>query len=70
MRPLKNGRTVETQSLGHGYQLWEGDEWVCRGCGTTVVVGFGTAPSGEHYEPDYAAKVAKWKPIVLDGGEV
>lgn len=41
-------------------KLWLGDRWECPGCGASIVVGVAQLPWAEHYEPDFAAKVASW----------
>lgn len=40
------------------YKLWQGDLWVCRGCGAEIIVGVGLKPMAEHYQPDFDATVA------------
>jgi hypothetical protein len=35
------------------YKLWRADKWKCQGCGHEIVVGFGSSPIAEHYEPDF-----------------
>ena len=41
------------------YKLWSGDEWECRGCGATIIVGTGRSPVSEHYQPDFDKRVAQ-----------
>jgi hypothetical protein len=41
------------------YKLWVGDLWECQGCHAQIVSGVSQEPLGEHYQPDFAAKVAR-----------
>jgi hypothetical protein len=41
------------------YRLWAGDRWECEGCGAVIVSGVSRAPLAEHYQPDFAAQVAR-----------
>ena len=50
----KNGRAVEFVSGGEPYQIWHGDEWACRMCGASVIVGFPSQPMEEAFRPSYA----------------
>ena len=44
MRASKTGRVLELLSPAPSpYQLWSADEWVCEGCGATVISGYGRA---------------------------
>jgi hypothetical protein len=70
-RPKKNGLYfIEGMPVGNDappgterpeawqpYKLWSGDEWQCRGCGSTIIVGCGLRPVAEHYDPDFAYRV-------------
>ena len=58
MRCTKTGRAVELISAGAPYQLWQGDEFGCDGCGASIVTGFWKGPIREAHHPDYAAMVA------------
>lgn len=40
------------------YKLWVGDLWECEGCGSQIVSGFARSPISEHYEPEFAGKLA------------
>lgn len=40
------------------YKLWYGDKWQCRGCGSQIIVGVAPHPVSEHYQPDFATRVA------------
>lgn len=40
------------------YKLWSGDEWQCRGCGATIIVGFGAGPIAERHHDGFAETVA------------
>lgn len=62
--PDKNGQVVE-EGKPHGgsekerypgwtsYKLWRGDQWKCRGCGATIIVGVASVNFAEHYQSDY-----------------
>lgn len=41
------------------YKVWAGDLWECEGCGHQLVSGTGREPLGEHYQPDFDAKVER-----------
>jgi len=60
-RPSRNGVWfLEGMPSGAGwapYKLWHGDEWSCRGCGSTIIVGVAPQPFSEHFEPDFKRKV-------------
>jgi len=47
---------------GKRYQLWSGDKWKCPDCGGQVIVGTGVNPIAEHFERDFAEKIARFKP--------
>lgn len=47
---------------GRRYHLWSGDKWKCGGCGHEVIVGVGQNPIAEHFERDFAEKVARFRP--------
>ena len=54
MRPKKNSVTVEELfEDGSGYKLWDADLFSCSNCAAQVIVGFGSGPIAEHYEPTY-----------------
>ena len=53
--------TVEPH-LWKPYKLWLGDKWECQGCGSEIVVGVGLRPVAEHYQPDFAERVACYSP--------
>lgn len=40
------------------YKLWVGDLWECEGCGSQIVSGFAGSPYAEHYQPDFAGRLA------------
>lgn len=73
-RIKKNGVNIEEgapigEPNDHGeydewtaYKLYKGDLWECEGCGAQLVVP-ARAPLGEHYEPDYARKLAIYPPM-------
>jgi hypothetical protein len=35
------------------YKVWNGDEWICHGCGHLIIVGVGHSPVRERYQPDF-----------------
>jgi hypothetical protein len=41
------------------YKLWVGDVWECRGCGAQVIVGVPPNPLAEHFDSEYAKRVAQ-----------
>lgn len=47
---------------GKRYQLWSGDRWKCRTCGHEIISGVGHSPIAEHFERDFAEKVASFEP--------
>jgi hypothetical protein len=63
-RPLRNGVDVlesmprqdkappgiAAPELWEPYKVWHADSWMCPGCGTTIVVGFGLAPLWERHD--------------------
>jgi len=46
------------------YKLWQADLWVCKGCGTEIIVGAGSQPIAEHYQPNFEVKCRLYPPIV------
>ena len=36
------------------YEIWQGDQWKCPGCGVTIVTGFGWNAIAKHHEPGFA----------------
>lgn len=48
------------------YRVWLADLYRCEGCGHEIIVGFGHAPIGEHYRPDFAAQLAAVSHTVND----
>lgn len=71
MRPYRNGVWfIEGMPNGNGvrpglaepenwrpYKLWVGDLWVCPTCNARIIVGVGSGPVREHYQPDFADMV-------------
>lgn len=71
-RPHRNGvRFVENMPIGNNaapgtaaperwepYKLWVADLWRCHGCGHEIIVGCALSPIAEHYQPDFALKLA------------
>ena len=41
------------------YKVWVGDRWRCEGCGASIVVGVGSQPLAEHYQPDFTTVVQR-----------
>jgi len=41
------------------YKIWVGDHWHCDGCGTEIISGVARGRVAEHYQPDFADKVAR-----------
>jgi len=41
------------------YKVWVGDLWECKGCGTTILAGFGDGPIAEHYQPTFQETVRR-----------
>lgn len=35
------------------YKVWSGDLYVCSGCNTEILVGFGSSHLSEHYKEDF-----------------
>ena len=66
MSVAQNGQVVETYSNGAPYQMWEGDRWSCPKCAAEVVIGFGSYPIGEHFQPDYARRRKAFDPMVVE----
>lgn len=76
-RPKQNGRYfiegmpvgstrpepgVSQPELWKPYKLWAGDEWECRGCGSTIIVGVASTPQSEHFKDDFRTAVASFCP--------
>ncbi len=40
------------------YKVWQGDEWICHGCGSLIIVGTGFAPVSERHHDDFDKAVA------------
>ena len=55
MQCVKNSVTVEEVTEdGEPYKLWSADRYACPECGASVIVGFGSRPLAEHWQPSYA----------------
>jgi len=64
MRPKKNSVTVEELTEdGQPYKLWDADLYECPECGVEIIVGFGSGPIAEHYQPTYADQRMRLGPI-------
>lgn len=46
------------------YKLWDSDLWKCKSCGHEILIGHANRPWAEHFQADYAEKVARAKPLV------
>ena len=59
MMPTHNEAPPGTAEPGmwKPYKLWRADEWECRGCGATIMVGFAPQPGVEHYEEQFDIKM-------------
>lgn len=53
--------TIEPQRW-KPYKLWFGDKWECEGCGAVIVVGVARQPLIEHFEKEFDAVVARYRP--------
>ena len=57
-KPKKNGVEIE-EGMPDGaggwqaYKLWQGDAWLCPGCGSIIIVGVGSKPLAEHFHPNF-----------------
>lgn len=58
--PTERGALPGTQApeKWQPYKLWSGDQWECAGCGAQILSGFGREQIAEHYQHDFADKVA------------
>ena len=45
------------------YKLWIGDLWLCRGCGTEIIVGVPSHHISEHFHPDYEKQCKRYNPV-------
>lgn len=41
------------------YKVWYGDEWICRGCGSLIIVGTGQLPYKEQHHEGFDEAVAQ-----------
>jgi len=53
MEPNKNGVRVEMLTQGQPYYKTSGDEWICRKCGTRIIIGFPIGGGIEHWDDRY-----------------
>ena len=44
---------LEAPDKWEPYKIWVADRWRCDGCGSQIVVGWGSTPVSEHYKPDF-----------------
>ncbi len=47
------------------YKLWNGDLWECPDCGAQIIVGNGSRPVAEHYQPDFEKLIREYEAILL-----
>ncbi len=47
---------LEAPHLWRPYKLWMADQWECRGCGASIIIGAGHAPIAEHFEPGFGER--------------
>jgi hypothetical protein len=40
------------------YKVWQGDEWICHGCGSLIIVGVGFNPVSERHHDNFDEYVA------------
>lgn len=63
MRPKKNGTAFVEMAEDRPYKLWMADLWECQDCGAQVLHTNNLQhPLAEHYQPDFAEKVASYNP--------
>jgi hypothetical protein len=60
---IEEGRPLGGDAWGP-YKLWMADLYECKGCGAQLVTGFGRERIVEHYQPEYAATVEKFRPLL------
>ena len=41
------------------YKVWQGDEWICHGCGHLIIVGTGLAPISERHHDQFVKDLAE-----------
>jgi hypothetical protein len=68
-RPSRNGVWFLEGMPDHDngwkpYKLWHGDEWKCRGCGSTIIIGVAPQPMAEHYQQNFQRAVAQAQPYI------
>ena len=61
MRPENNGVQVvyHSQTPPQPYEIWDADEWKCPKCGHCIITGFGGGALHQHWQPDFAAALAR-----------
>ena len=78
MHPEKNGVNYIEYAGDLGkefpYNIWGADQWVCKECGISVLIGFGQKPWAAHYHENFEAllEMAKkdpWTVIERKKGE-
>ena len=71
-KPKKSGVSFEEgrpadyngQTRWAPYKLWMGDLWECPDCESQVIVGVGSQPLAEHFEPGYGRTVEVFNPVL------
>lgn len=64
-KPVMSGVAVVEMAGGspsikpQPYRLWSADGYMCPSCRTVIICGFGDKPAAEHFEPDFAEKLAR-----------
>lgn len=49
---------TESPEQWQPYKVWSGDEWMCFGCGSLIIVGTGFSPVKERYHDGFDEAVA------------
>jgi len=63
MKPKKTGIGLVELAQDEPYKLWMADLWECSDCGSLVLYTHASQqPIAEHYQPDFAAKMATYSP--------
>jgi hypothetical protein len=53
LRPKKNDVAAISMAGDRAYQLHSADLWECPGCGIELLLGFGSRPITEHFDPEF-----------------
>lgn len=60
MRPIRNGIAFIEMAGDNPYKLFHGDLVECQDCGAQMIVGIPLKPLAEHWQQDFAEKVASY----------